>query len=134
MVAVVYELTDFIDPNASPYLHTIVTGIIAALVLGAWWAAARYLTTLRAERAKQNVPKAKGDRLSIVVAALKNDDGGAIAERVRHALRDELGDRVEVLPVNELIVSGNDGSEDIRQLAARHAGQDLLSSARRPMF
>jgi hypothetical protein len=125
--ACVYAAADWLDPNAAPYAHTIVSGIVAAILLAALWQARRALAHARVRRARRNVPKAKGDRLCIVVAALKGDSDGTIARRVVLSLREELGHRVEVIPVGETIVPGKQGSDDVRELVARKAGQDLLT-------
>ncbi len=80
-------------------------------------------------RRKLSSVSGKGDRLTIVIAALKNDESGELAGRIELSLEQQLGRRVEVIRRPEMIAIGEHGSLEDRRRAVEQAGQDLLKRA-----
>ena len=116
-------------PNLGTEQLAIATGALALALIAVHRAARFVWRRERARLDRANDPGASGDRLSIVVADLANDDGGAIKQRVLLSLQQDLGTSVEILPIRESIAPGMQGSVDERERVAQSAGQALLNRA-----
>ncbi|MBI1330928.1 MAG: tetratricopeptide repeat protein, partial [Alphaproteobacteria bacterium] len=119
VLAGTYAVVDLIDPDASPYAHTAITGALALALLGAGWLAVKAGRETYARWALARLPVASSARLSIVVATLKGDKGGERSHRVTLSLRDQLGERVQVLPIGITVLHAYPYDDRQRQTAMK---------------
>jgi tetratricopeptide (TPR) repeat protein len=125
-LAGIYAFVDWIDPDAGPYLHTIITGTVALVLLGAV-----YLLrppVLKLLRGFQRTT-ASGSKLTIVIATL-NNDSGAHTRHVEESLDRQFGSSVHIIRDPAIVSLSDHGDRDRREQKAVTQAKTLLADTK----
>lgn len=106
--------------------YVIVVALVALIAAFGNWGVPYFAKVVKSAYREWTLPRAKGDRIAIVVADLSGDESDRLTNRVENALAAELSPQIEILRSGEPILTPSEGSYERRREFADVSGQRLL--------